>query len=133
MAMLWLPGGRDRLLADPKGFGRWGERRCERFLKGKGLKTVARNFSCRSGEIDLIMSDGGAIVFVEVKTRRNEDFVSAKSAVTRGKQLRMIKAAKWFLKSYNVKNKALRFDVVTVVLGEKGPAEIRHYAKAFVP
>ena len=31
-----------RLLADKKRLGRWGEKRCEKFLKRQGLKTLAR-------------------------------------------------------------------------------------------
>ena len=50
--MGWLLN-RGRLLADRKKLGRWGEKRCESFLKKKGFKRLARNFSCKSGEIDL--------------------------------------------------------------------------------
>lgn len=123
-------------MSDRKLLGRWGERRCERFLKRKRLKTLARNFSCKSGEIDLVMmdtvADDGMIVFVEVKTRRNEDFAPAQESVTRKKRDRLIRTAKYFLKTYKIQRPA-RFDVVAIVLGEKGPAEIRHYESAFVP
>ena len=133
MLFLFL-GGRRRLLADPKRLGRWGERRSERFLRRRGFAVVTRNFACRSGEIDLIMSDSdGTIVFVEVKTRRDEEYSEAQEAVTLRKRTRMIRAAKHFVESYKIKNRPVRFDVVAVVLGQKGPAEIRHYPNAFVP
>ena len=38
-----------------------------------------------------------------------------------------------FIKTYNVRNKPLRFDVVTVILNTKGPATIRHYENVFSP
>ena len=129
--MLWLPGRRRKLLSDSRLLGRWGERYSERFLRRKGLKRIARNFTCKLGEIDLIMADAdGAIVFVEVKTRRDEGYARAQDAITSRKQTKLMRTAKYFLKTYKVKDKPLRFDVVAVVLGEKGPAEIRHYENA---
>lgn len=127
---------RSRLLSDRKLLGRWGEKRCEKYLRRKSLKTVARNFSCKRGEIDLVMMDtscdDGVIVFVEVKTRKDEDLAQAQDAVTFEKRRRLIRTAKYFLKIYKVE-RAARFDVVAVILGKTGPVEIRHYESAFVP
>ena len=125
---------RRRLLASPKLLGRWGEKRCERFLKNKGLKKLARNFSCRSGEIDLIMvAPDGTIVFVEVRTRADENFGPAESSITYAKKAKLIRAARYFLSNLDIGNRPFRFDVVTIVLGRKGPAQIRRYENAFVP
>ena len=132
--MFLLPGSRRKLLANPKLLGRWGERRCRRYLKRKGLKIISQNYICKLGEIDLIAAEtNGAIVFVEVKTRRDEDFARAQDAVNYKKRVKLGRLAKFFLKTYKIKDKPYRFDVVAVVLGEKGPAEIRHYENAFVP
>ena len=121
-------------MEDPKLLGRWGEGRCRRFLRKKGLKTIARNFTCKAGEIDLVArKSDGTIVFVEVKTRRNEDYAQAQDAITKKKKTTMIRAAKSFLRKYKIKDKPLRFDVVAVILGRKGPPEIRHYENAFTP
>ena len=123
-----------RLLADRRLLGRWGEKRSEKFLKRKGLKTLTHNFSCKTGEIDLIMVDSDrTIVFVEVKTRADESFGPSESAITAGKKTRMIRAARYFLATNEIEDRPLRFDVVTVILGQKGPVQIRHYENAFVP
>lgn len=132
--MFFLPMNRRKLLADARLLGRWGERRSERFLKNRGLKTIARNFNCKLGEIDLIVTNtDGMIVFVEVKTRRDEDYAQAKDAVNYKKRLKLGRLAKFFLKTYKIKDKPFRFDIVAVVLGKKGPARIRHYENAFIP
>ena len=95
---------------------------------------IARNFRCKIGEIDLIMSDdSGAIVFIEVKTRRSESLANAQDAVNFPKRQKLVNSAKYFVKQYDIKGRPLRFDVMAVVLGEKGPVEIRHYRNAFVP
>jgi putative endonuclease len=131
--MGWLLN-RGKLSADKKKLGRWGERRCESFLKKKGFRKLARNYSCRGGEIDLIMVDSdGTVVFVEVKTRADEDLTSAESAITSAKKARLTKAASYFLATHNIKDRPFRFDVVAIVLGQKGRPQIRHYENAFVP
>ncbi len=125
---------RRRLLADRARLGRWGEKRCERCLKLKGFKTLARNFSCKTGELDLVMVDpDGALVFVEVKTRTGEAFTPVEASITGRKKLRMTRAARYFLAVHDIQDRPCRFDVVTIVLGRSGPPEIRHYESAFVP
>jgi putative endonuclease len=131
--MGWLLN-RGKLSADRKKLGRWGEKRCESFLKKKGFRKLARNFSCKSGEIDLIMVDTeGAVVFVEVKTRADEAFGPAESVITAAKKNRMSRAARYFLATHSIEDRPFRFDVVTIVLGQKGRPQIRHYENAFVP
>jgi putative endonuclease len=124
---------RSKLLTDRQALGKWGERRCERFLRRKGLKTLTRNFTSKTGEIDLIMVDSDrSIVFVEVKTRTDEEFAPTESVVTKPKMDRMAHTARYFLSTHEIENRPYRFDVVTVTLGQRGPAQIRHYKNAFV-
>jgi putative endonuclease len=131
--MSWLLN-RGKLLADKRKLGQWGEKRCESFLRKKGFKKLTRNFSCRGGEIDLVMADNeGAVVFVEVKTRVDETFEAAESVITSAKKTRMSRAARYFLATHNIENRPFRFDVVVIVLGQKGRPQIRHYENAFVP
>ena len=125
---------RRKLLSERRLLGRWGEKRCEKFLKNKGLKLLVRNFSCKAGEIDLVMVAGdGAIVFVEVKTRADESFTPTESVITSAKKTRLRRAARYFLATNNIRNRPCRFDVVAIVLGRAGPVQIRHYENAFVP
>ncbi len=125
-------GNRRRLLSDRARLGRWGERRSERFLKSKGFRSLTRNFSCRTGELDLVMVDpDGTIVFVEVKTRASERFAHAEAMITPGKRRRIIRAARYFLASHGIQDRVHRFDVVAVVLSDSGRPEIRHYESAF--
>lgn len=122
------------MLSDAKLLGKWGEKRCEMFLKKKGLRNLARNFSCACGEIDLVMADAdGTIVFVEVKTRASEDFEPVESVITPAKKAKLTRTAHYFLKTYNINNRPCRFDIAAIVIGQTGPEQIRHYENAFVP
>ena len=128
----WLLN-KHRLLADAKLLGRWGEKRCQRFLKRKGLRKLAQNFSCKTGEIDLVMiAPDGAVVFVEVKTRANESFAPAEQVITPAKKNKLFRTARFFLATHKIENRHFRFDVVTIVLGQTGREQIRHYENAFV-
>ena len=51
--MFGLVFNRHKLLTDTKRLGRWGEKQSERFLRRKGLRTLTRNFNCKTGELDL--------------------------------------------------------------------------------
>lgn len=125
---------RRKLLTDAKLLGRWGEKRCGKFLKSKGLKSLARNFSCKTGEIDLIMvAPDRTIVFVEVKTRTDEDFAPTESVITPAKKNKLFRTARYFLATNNIENRPYRFDVVTIVLPPTGQPKIKHYKNAFVP
>ena len=125
---------KNKLLADRKLLGRWGEKRCERFLKRKGFKTLTRNFSCKTGEIDLVMVDSdSSIVFVEVRTKADESFGPPEESITYPKKTKLLRTARYFLAIHNIEGRPFRFDVVTIVLGQKGRPQIRHYENAFAP
>jgi putative endonuclease len=125
--------GRDKLLQDPGRLGRWGENQARRFLQSSGFTTIARNWRFDKGELDLVMADGNAIVFVEVKSRADENFAPATTAITAKKKGTLLRTAKHFLRQYNLSDRPLRFDVVTVILGKIGKPQIKHYRNAFVP
>ena len=129
--MFWRRWHRDWLLADPQRLGRWGERLAERLLRRKGFAVLDRNFRCPGGEIDIIAADQvGLVVFVEVKTRASERFSPVEAAVTRGKEKRMLIAARAFLSKHSLADRPCRFDFLGIVLEPEGP-DIRHYEGAF--
>jgi putative endonuclease len=125
---------KNKLLTDRDLLGRWGEKRCGKFLKSKGLKILTRNYSCKTGEIDLIMVDtDSTIVFVEVRTKAGSDFASPEDSITKPKKTRLLRTARYFLATNNIEDRPFRFDVVAIVLNESDQPQINHYKNAFVP
>lgn len=101
------------------------------YLKQNQLKKVTRNFNCKLGEIDIIMTEGDTLVFIEVKYRKNADFVSPEESVTRSKQLKIIKASQLFLlKNKKFQKMNCRFDVVSLT-GDKNNSKINWIKNAF--
>jgi len=105
--------------------GRAAESHAEDFLLGRGLKLVARNWRCRFGEIDLIMQDGAALVFVEVRLRSRADFGGAAASVTPAKQKKLLAAARQYLAGLP-SLPPCRFDVVALSGAAAEPAWIRN-------
>ncbi len=62
------------------------------FLTRRGLRTIARNYRTRGGEIDLVMTDDDEIVFVEVRYRSRTDFGDGAATVDFNKQQRLVSA-----------------------------------------
>ncbi len=90
------------------------ERQAERYLLEQGLTLVMRNYHCKLGEIDLIMSTGQTLIFVEVRYRKNSLFGGAAVSVTPAKQQRLRRAALCYLQSkgLNESQQPCRFDLV---------------------
>ena len=92
--------------------GQQAEDKAARFLEKRGLLVLTRNFRCRGGEIDLICRDKNALVFVEVRMRRNADFGGAGASITIAKQRRIVLAAQHYLLANAKTNGDCRFDCV---------------------
>ena len=80
-------------------------------LQQQGMQLVAQNYRGRFGEIDLVMQDGAALVFVEVRLRRSENFGGAAASIDARKQQRIIRTAQQYLSSL-ARTPPCRFDVV---------------------
>lgn len=84
------------------------------FLRQKGYKIIAKNFTIRGGEIDLITRDGDDLVFVEVKMRSNTVYGSAADSITPWKIAALLKTARFYIQKINWGDKSYRFDLVTI-------------------
>ncbi len=102
-----MSGGERRLL------GRWGEEQAAQFLRRRGFKLLEAGWQCRFGEIDLIVTKGNYICFVEVKLRRDDRFAQAREFVDRRKQQRVRTSAQLYLAEHSADLQP-RFDVVEI-------------------
>jgi putative endonuclease len=70
-----------------------GENVAARFLRSQGSKIIQRNFTCPVGELDLVAKQGKTLIFVEVKTRADDD-PSPETQVDAVKQHQLTKTAR---------------------------------------
>ncbi len=113
--------------------GKWGEERAAAYLMMKGYRVLERNYRVPQGEIDLIASKNGAVVFVEVKARKGISQGTPLEAVSPQKVVRLSAAAAVYLSRQPEAPKGCRFDVVTLGPDKNwmGLAKIRHVENAF--
>ncbi|QNA98224.1 YraN family protein [Massilia sp. Se16.2.3] len=93
--------------------GREWEQAALRHLERAGLRPVEVNFSCKGGEIDLVMRDGATPVFVEVRQRADRRHGGAAASITPAKIRRLVRAAQVYLQRLPV-TPPCRFDVVAI-------------------
>lgn len=97
------------------------------YLIKQGLLLITQNYSCRFGEIDLIMRDGKTTVFVEVRLRSNDRFGGAGMSITKSKQSKLSLTAAHYLQQHG--NVACRFDAI--LMNKADMAHIEWIKNAF--
>ena len=111
--------------------GKWGEEQACQYLIRQGYRIVYRNYRCPFGEVDIIASGEGQLVFAEVKTRTSTAFGTPAQAVNRKKQSRYRKAALCFLQDRHWKNASCRFDILEVFVRPDSSFQIHHIPNAY--
>ncbi len=113
--------------------GAFGEAAAADYLRKKRYEILGMNYRCRLGELDIIARQGTAIVFVEVKLRREGGYASAAESVTPDKQRKLRLAAEAWLAENESEDAECRFDVVEVYLPRHGNRvkRILHLEEAF--
>jgi putative endonuclease len=124
-----------RRIRDRARVGQTGEAAAAAAYASRGYRTLARNWRCPIGEIDLVVTRGDLLVFCEVKTRRSDGLGGPFEAVTATKQRRLRALAVAFMASGRVGPRAMgadvRFDVASVTLGPGGRPAVHLFEDAF--
>jgi putative endonuclease len=100
-----------------------------RHLHTHGYRVVARNFTCKFGEIDVIARHGDDLVFVEIRSRHNQEAVDPIYSVDLRKRKKIVRTAQFYLSTRVRQMPICRFDVVIVTLGDS--PEVRVFPNAF--
>ncbi|MCX7974190.1 MAG: YraN family protein, partial [Candidatus Aminicenantes bacterium] len=111
--------------------GQRGEEIACQYLEKKGYKILVRGFRYRRVEIDLIARQGSSLVFIEVKTRRHNDFGYPEEAVNNLKMRNLKAAASAFLNQSKEKFKECRFDILSITYRTQKDYQIDHFEDAF--
>ena len=94
--------------------GKKGEDIAAACLRKEGYRIVERNYRCLYGEIDIIAMDAGDVVFIEVKSRKSDNFGSPEEAVGITKQKKISKVALNYLRERGLADHNARFDIVAI-------------------
>ena len=111
--------------------GRRGEDEAVRYLEGRGLVVLSRNWRCRDGELDVVATDSDRLVVCEVKTRSGTRYGAPAEAVTSRKAATIRRVTHAWLAAHHVRWCEVRFDVVAVLVEPGRPITLQHYEAAF--
>ncbi len=111
--------------------GQSGESLASTHLTSLGFRILETNWRHGHDEVDIIAENEGFIVFVEVKTRKNNNYGSPEEFVTKQKQRFMIRAANAYMIKKEI-DKEARFDIVAVTLNGN-QNDVMHITDAFYP
>lgn len=105
--------------------GKWGEDMAEVYLRNNGYIILERDWHSGHRDIDIIAIEGCDVVFVEVKTRRNNDFIEPEQNVNYKKLQNLRLAINHYVKYRHI-DKHLRFDIITIIGNIGSIPEINH-------
>ncbi len=110
-------------------FGNAGEDLACRYLEKQGYKILERNkHYSRFCELDIIAQYKNTTVFVEVKTRKTDNFGAPFEAITKTKFENLKKGVQFYLSENKVKD--YRIDVIGITL--KPEIKIEHLKNIFL-
>jgi putative endonuclease len=105
-----MPDGRPTTIAT----GAANEDVAETYLRRRGYRIIERNFKTKIGELDIIAREGGALCFVEVRSRATTTFGDAIESVNHVKRARVSRMAQLYLTWRNPEFDVARFDVLGI-------------------
>lgn len=123
------PSGDDR-----KAKGRRAEQIAADYMAANGYAILERNWRCRTGELDLIASQGDDLVIVEVRSRsvKSASFGTPSESMTPRKIRQVRETAAVYLHMANRSAVKIRFDMIGIILRPDGePESINHIVAAF--
>lgn len=109
-----------------------GEDLAGKHLEDKGYSIIKRNFKFgHVGETDIIAEKDNKLIFIEVKYRTSDKYGDPLSAITPRKVQSMRKTAEGYLYINKIKDKEIRFDVITIDVRDKSkPPKLTHLEHA---
>lgn len=113
--------------------GRCGEELALIYLLQAGYRLECRNFRVKTGEIDLVMSDGTILVFVEVRSKSALNHGTPLETVNYAKRRQIEKTARQYLARKKISDDVrCRFDVIGISFRAGQAPEINHVVNAFL-
>lgn len=96
--------------------GKWGEDEAALYYEDRGYEILERDWKVGKRDIDLIAltEDKDTLVFVEVKTRQNNDLQEPEEAVDVKKMRNLAIAANAYVKLHGL-DMDVRFDIISVI------------------
>lgn len=101
---------------------------CEYLIK-KGYEIIERNYRHKRAEIDIIAKNENVLVFIEVKTRKNNQFGNPENFVDENKERLFFQCSEEYIFKIDWKHN-IRFDIIALI-PKQNTFEIEHLKDVF--
>ena len=116
-------------MAEHNDVGKWGEQLARQYLEAQGYAILQCNYRCGKHEVDIIAYLEGVVVFVEVKTRKNNEYGEPEDFVLSAKQRAYIRMANDYVVKNN-RDDEVRFDIIAITFSSSDYS-LNHIPNAF--
>lgn len=106
-----------------------GEQIAAEYMESLGYTILHRNWRSGHKELDLVTTKENQLVVIEVKTRYNDIYGRPQDAVDDRKIRKIVNATDAYVRLFSI-DMQVRFDIITIILGEGG-FKIEHIPDAF--
>ena len=113
-----------------KRFGNRGEQIAADYLTDRGIKIIGRNIRTNYGEIDIIGEENEVLLFIEVKTRRSNEYGYPEEAVNYKKREHMENSALEYIQLNEDADTDWRIDVIAINVGKNKEVKVRWFKNA---
>lgn len=109
--------------------GKIGEEIAVKFLKQDGYYIIERNYRNNFGEIDIIAAKNNYTIFIEVKSRTSEKYLSLKETLKAEQISHLRRAAIYYFAEKNIHLSSIRFDLITLKIDPEAKKidKLKHY------
>jgi putative endonuclease len=118
-------------MAHTQDLGKWGEMQAIEWLRAKGISILVCNWRYGRYEMDIVAKDASRLIFVEVKTRRNDKYEGPEETVSKAQQKRLLDSGMAYAESIHHEG-PVRFDIISIVQLSYGK-KLLHIPDAFFP
>ena len=119
-------------MAEHNNFGKQGEQLAKAFLEAADYEILEENWTFGKSEIDLIAYKDQKIIFVEVKTRRSNNYGDPEDFVLMPKKQQMTRAADEYIHLMSHQGE-VRFDIISILFNHQREPLLNHIEDAFWP
>lgn len=117
-------------MSNRKHIGNKGEQFATNFLFANGYEVLHTNFRFGRAEVDIIAKHDSTLIFLEVKTRKNNEFGFPETFVSDAQKERIYSAAEEYVNKSDWKGE-IRFDILAIIWDGKSEPTMEHFEDAF--
>jgi len=111
-------------MINKKSLGKIGEDYACKYLISKGYEILDRNFRIGRGEIDIVAKFDKKIIFFEIKTRCNDNYMDIVDSVSADQEEKILETCEEYVRQFEIDD--FQIDFLGLIINEKKILKVIH-------